>query len=97
MSCWRNDVLKKDRRFYCQEMEARVVGLENGGETCFCLGVIDSDYRDDDNSKRVCMVDNIENGLDIAVDLTDVDIAALQSTLSGGMLAIYQRARTINI
>lgn len=97
MSCWRKDVLR-DGQFRCQEMEARIMELEDGGESCFCLGVVDHAHRQTgEHSKRLCIVDNTEDGLDIVLDLTDVDVASLQATLSGGMLAIYQRARGVSV
>lgn len=96
MACWRNEALK-EWDTHCQEMEARTVELEGGGTQCFCLGVIDFAHRDsEEHSKRVCIVDNTKGGLNISLDLTDVDVASLQATLSGGMLAVYQRARTLN-
>lgn len=76
-------------------MAARETDLDCGGKSCFCLGIIDFDSRDlQEHSKRFCLVDDTDDGLDIAIDLTDVDVAAIQATLSGGMLVAYQRART---
>lgn len=97
MTCWRKDFLKQTEEFHCQEMAAFEAQLEEeNGISCFCLGVINLDHRDSpEHNKRFCLVDNTQDGLDIAVDLTDVDVAAIQATLSSGMLAAYQRARTI--
>jgi hypothetical protein len=76
-------------------MEARIVSIEGDGESCFCLGVIDISHRSSsENSKRLCMADTL-GGLDVAVDLADSDVASLIATLSGGLLAIYQRAGSI--
>lgn len=98
MRCWRKEVLRQEDT-HCEEMESYESELEGGGTSCFCLGVIDFAHRDTEHSKRLCMVDSIEkeddDGLDVMIDLTDVDVAALQATLSGGMLNIYQRARTM--
>jgi hypothetical protein len=73
-------------------MEARIASIEGDGESCFCLGVIDINHRlNSENSKRLCMADTFGD-LDVAVDLADSDVASLIATLSGGLLAVYQRA-----
>ena len=82
-------------------MSAMIVDMiEEGGEEgvqCFCFGVINGgDRQSPEYSKRFCMVSSLKTEneeVDVTIDLSDIEVAAIQSVLSLGTLNVLQRAR----
>lgn len=97
--CWREKV-KGESPTHCDGMTTYESELEEGALGCFCFGVVKRSARTSpEHSKRFCLTDNRDDddSVNIQIDLTDTDVAAIQTTFAGGMLAVYQRAHTMGV